>query len=476
MRFARQLALTALASCAFVRHAAAQVPEVKTVVAGVVFDSLAMKPLADAAVQLVGSTPGSPVQNARTDSLGRFRFADVPAGTYFLGFFHYKLDSLALEPQTLRVDIRNTTPVNARLAIRSPQSIARAVCGPTAVKDSTGLLMAYLRGADNALPRKNGSLRVRWSEIVIERGSVRQVVPAFDATSGPSGLITACGVPLGAPILLQASSESDSSGAFEVTLPASGFLHRNIYVAPFTHSTTPATDSTPAIDLIRGSAKLRGKVIGATGRPIPGARVTLWGTGVEATTNQNGEFFLDGLPGGTHTVDVRAVGFNPVQRPVDVVQTNAGATEIELANLGFTLDTVRVTARLYSSKREAEFERRRRMGLGHVFTEEDIAKRNPMFVSDLLRLTPGVRIVPSRFSGQDVLMRGNLGDACRPEIFVDGVRMFNDPAFPVDNLVPAIDLRAVEVYPRSIGVPAEFSSMNQCGVVAIWTGPRRVAR
>jgi hypothetical protein len=466
-------ALTLIA-CALwgARGDAQDAPGARTSVGGIVFDSLEMTPLRGAVVQIADANGASWSHSFETGSDGRFRFADVPAGTYLVGFFHSKLDALSLTSPTLRIDVRTDKPIQLRLTIPSARTIARSLCGPKAVKDSTGLLMGYLRGADNAMPRLNGTVRVRWSEIVIEKRAIRRTAPAFDASSGPTGLVAICGIPLGTPVVLQAASESDSSGAFELTIPSSGFLHRDIFVAPFAYATSAGTDSAPGVNLLRGTGRLRGKVVGGTGRAIPGARVMLWGTGIETTTNGNGEFFLEQLPGGTHTIDVRAIGFTPVQQPVDIVQTTGGATEIELTGLGITLDTVRVTARLYTSKREAAFERRMRTGQGHVYTQEDIEKRRPMFITDLLRMTPGVRVVPSRFSGQDVLMRADFG-MCRPELFIDGVRQFNDPLFPIDYLVPAQDLRAVEVYARSLTVPAEFSSMSGCGVVAIWTGPRR---
>ena len=184
------------------------------------------------------------------------------------------------------------------------------------------------------------------------------------------------------------------------------------------------------------------------------------------------------LPLGTHTLEVRAVGFEPIRRPVDVIQGAPGAAEIELASLGITLDTVRVTAqRLYTSRRQADFERRLHSGVGHILDEKEIDRRNPMQVTDLLRMVPGVMVVPSRYSGEDVLMRGGLGimgsGLCRPDLYVDGVRVFNDPMFPINQLVMASDLRAVEVYVRQGTIPAEFQSLSGCGVIVVWTGGRR---
>jgi hypothetical protein len=459
--------------------ARAQTPAAtETTIRGVVFDSLEMHGLRGATVQMVDAT-GKPWANTQTaDSLGRFEFVGVPSGTYLIGFFHPKADSLGLNSQILRVDVRTGAPIQVRLTVPSAQTIARALCGRTAVHDSTGLFMGYLRGAENSMPRPNGTVIVRWVEIVIEKGGLKRQVPSVEASSGSTGLTAVCGIPLGTTLMLQGVSASDSSGSFEVSVPGSGFLHRDIFVAPVTRVPVTTSDSAPPVELLRGAGRLRGRVVGTTGRPITGARVSFWGSGISALTDADGAFTLAGLPFGTHTLEVRAVGFEPIRQPVDVVQGAPGATEIELTNLGITLDTVRVTAqRLYTSRRRADFERRLHSGMGHIIDEDEIVKRNPMEVTDLLRTMPGVMVRPSRYSGEDVYMRGGLGilgpGICRPDLYIDGIRVTNDEMFPINQLVMASDLRAVEVYARQGTVPAELQSLSGCGVIALWTGRTR---
>lgn len=457
--------------------AAGRPSAVTTTITGVVFDSLEMRGLAGATVQIADVKGQGWSHTMSADSLGRFAFADVPAGTYLLGFFHPKLDSLGLATQVMRVDVRTDQPIEARLAVPSAGTIVHSLCGTKAVSDSTGLLLGYIRDAGNSMPRAHGTLAVRWSEIIIERGVIRREVPSVEASTSATGLFAVCGVPLATPIVLQAASASDSSGAFEVTIPASGFLHRDVFVAPFARTKVVVSDSAPPVEMLRGTARLRGRVVGAAGRPVAGARVMVWGTGVEATSDENGQFALGSLPGGTHTLEVRAVGFTPVQRPVDIVQGTPGATEVELATLGITLDTVRVVAqRLYSSRREADFERRMKSGLGHIVDEAEIEKRRPSVITDLLRTIPGVTVLPGARSSEDVFMRGGPGlgsGMCRPDVLVDGVRTATDEMFPLNSLVPTMDIRAVEVYAHAALVPPEFATLNGCGVIAIWTGPRR---
>lgn len=449
-----------------------------TIISGIVFDSLAMRGLGGATVQITDARGQAWTRTAEADGAGRFEFTDVPIGAYLLGFFHAKLDSLSLGSRTLRVDVRTEQPMQVRLAIPSARTIARSVCGPNAVSDSTGLLMGYLRGADNSMPRANGTLSLRWAEIIIEKNSLRRHVPTTEASSGAAGLYAVCGAPVGTPLMLQAASATDSSGSFEVTIPASGFLHRDVFVAPLARTTVTVSDSAPPVEMLRGTGRLRGQVVGSNGRPVPGARVMMWGTGIETTSDADGRFALGALPGGTHTLEVRAVGFSPVQQAVDIVHGAPGSAEVELTNLGITLDTVRVSAqRVFTSRREADFERRLRSGHGHLIDENEIEKRRPLELTDLLRTVPGVHVLPGRRSGYDVYMRGGqaiLGSGlCRADLMIDGARIANDENFPINSMIGVDEIRAVEVYAHATLVPVEYQSLSGCGVIAVWTGARR---
>ena len=462
---------------AWPERALAQTPR-GTTISGVVFDSLEMRGLSDAMVQISnGVTQSSFTLSATTDAAGRFSLADVPVGAYLLTFFHPTLDSLALSGQLLRVDVRTDQPLQVRLAVPSAETIVRSNCGPKAIADSTGLLIGYVRGADNSMPRANATVGVQWVELVIAKNSVRRDVPRANVTANSTGLFALCGVPIGAPISLQAGLASDSSGSFEVSLPPSGFMHRDIYIAPFARTKVAAADSAPPVELLRGSGRLRGRVAGSNGRPIVAARATVWGTGLEVVTDSDGQFSLAALPAGTHTLEVRAVGFAPVQRPVDIVEGAPGSANIELTNLGITLDTVRVVAqRVFSSQREAEFERRLSRSLGHVIDEKDIERRQPVVVTDILCMIPGVHILPGIRSNEDVFMRGGPGvvgsGMCRPDVRVDGILVVNDGLFSFNSIVSMAQIRAVEVYAHAALVPVEYQTASGCGVIAFWTGPR----
>jgi len=108
------------------------------------------------------------------------------------------------------------------------------------------------------------------------------------------------------------------------------------------------------------------------------------------------------------------------------------------------------------------FEQRRRLGLGHIFTREEIEERNPALVSDLLRMVPGteIQMVGGRGRGQV-----RLRDGCIPDLVLNGVRV-PDPG-PIDDWVSVGDLAALEVYHGGAGTHTLLGS--NCGTIMAWT-------
>lgn len=137
----------------------------------------------------------------------------------------------------------------------------------------------------------------------------------------------------------------------------------------------------------------------STGAPIAGAQVTLIG-GPQATSNVRGEWILADLPLGTRTLEVRALGYYPERRAVNVF-TGAPSVHVALSTFRAVLDTVRVTASRWRDEHRLAFDARRRQGLGRYFTAEQIARRAPVEASDIFRSVAGVapRTAGSNFGG-----------------------------------------------------------------------------
>lgn len=444
-------------------------PGIHARVQGIVFDSSAMRPLSGALVQFVLGSDPSRVRSLAAGADGTFRFDSVEAGSYLLGFFHPRLDSVPVPATMLRVDVRDTSTIDAALTIPSTPAIVTRLCGPNALKDSTGLFAGTVRRATGSPLSGKARVRVQWAEIVIGARGVERTTPSLLADADENGRFALCGVPLDAPLMTRAFAGGDSTGYVEFELPPGGFLYRTLFVAPSIR--VAGTDTLGrSLPVMRGAGALRGTIRSAAGQPVAGARVSVWSTGLEAVSDSRGNYRLASLPTGTYTMEARAIGFAAIRQPVDILPGGDVPVDVELAALT-RLDTVRVRGeRVYASKGLLEFEARRKRGLGYFLDEAALEKRPASSVADLLRMTPGVVVAPGGTFGDQVLMRNPTGQRgyCTPTVFVDGARLTVYDG-NMDALVSVNDISGIEVYTRTSSVPAEFQSMNGCGVIVFWT-------
>lgn len=450
--------------------------EIRARVSGVVFDSLSSRPLSGAIVQLVPASNATSARSVETVAGGAFSFDSVAAGTYLLGFYHPLLDSLGIAAPLSRVDVRTTGDVRAPLAIPSALTLRRALCGPKAVTDSIGVYVGYVRGATDGFARARSLVKAQWSEISIGSEGIQRVTPSVQGETSDAGGVAICGLPVGGTVMLRAWNATDSSGFAELEVPAHGLLRRDLFIG--TSRTVALRDSTAdstatSTTVLRGNGTLHGVVRRPDGAPLEGARLVFWGSGVEVATTSTGAYRMAELPAGTHTMEARALGFLPQRIPIDVMEGVESVSDFTLESFGTYLDTVKVTGRrVYASRQLQEFEERRKRGFGTFMDEDDIEKRNPFFVGDLLRMTPGVQVVPGQF-GNRILMRGmGFQVNCYPAVFIDGMKVMNMDG-DIDSYVNVQEIRALEVYSRGSSVPVQFQTLDGCGSLVIWTGGRR---
>ncbi len=444
-------------------------------VSGAVYDSVARRPVPDALVQLVVRGAPHTSRSTRTDASGRFQIDSVTAGTWLMGFYHPALDSLGLASPLLQLDIRDSTPVRAMLAVPSPRTIVRATCGDSSGTSSLWMGQTRAAGTGDAVPR--AKMIVQWSTLVAQGNSIVRQTPTISLEASDEGRFAICGVPIGDMLFARASLAEDASGVVTITLPAEGLLKRDVFLPTDSASRTTrlvvaAADSMPP--LRRGPGRIRGIVRRTDGAPLANVRLTFWETGDEVTTGSSGNYEIDSLPPGSATLEARALGYLPLTRTVDIHPSAPAVAHFVMESRKTYLDTVRVVGtRVYDSPRYRAFLERKKRGFGYFMDEDQIERRNPFYVSDLFRMVPGVRILPGGFGGQ-VLMRGNGFQAwCTPTVFLDGMRMASIDGLGFESFVSPHDVRAVEVYTRGSSMPAEFSTFDGCGAIVITTGGRR---
>lgn len=213
---------------------------------------------------------------------------------------------------------------------------------------------------------------------------------------------------------------------------------------------------------------VHGKVVDhVTQEPLSGATVSLGagpagapGRGTRVT-DEEGVFSFEDVPEGTYRLTASILGYHQMS---DTLRVPAGADLELVLPLGtepIGLEPIVVTAERSPLSMRA-YQRRRLAGSsGFLITREEIADRNPRFLTELLHRVPGGMVVPTPPHGYTLLLRGQ----CRPGIWVDGVEVSG--AGSIDQLVVPQNVEAVEVY-HGLELPVEYGT-DRCGGVLIWT-------
>lgn len=218
--------------------------------------------------------------------------------------------------------------------------------------------------------------------------------------------------------------------------------------------------------------------------PIPQAHVRLFRPpaddsvftelAAETVSEADGSFGTAGLSVGNYRIEVRALGFQTLDREMRVDGASPMEVEVQMAPDAVELEAIIVVSRRSQILESNGFYNRRAQGLGSTFTRAEIEATGYRRVTDVIRNARGLtlrRISPETVeaalepvSHPHVFMRAG-GSACRPDVVLDGVNLGSDLA--IDDLVSATDLEAIEVH-RTTSIPLQFRQ-NHCGAVVLWT-------
>ena len=207
----------------------------------------------------------------------------------------------------------------------------------------------------------------------------------------------------------------------------------------------------------------------AFGSPIVGAQVSLAGSTAKGETNERGEVLMSGVAMATVTVRVRRIGFRPDTAVVTVAGGRPVTVDIVLTRLALDLQPVVVVGRKQLIGPMAGFYARKSRGVGHFFTADDLEKLNQTNMIDVLRRTPGVRVLSRGMSNRVIRFR----DAkCAPLTWLNGFPLYAGE-YDLDGVDPR-SFDGVEIYSGSASVPIEFLgnqlvSSSDCGTIVLWS-------
>lgn len=438
-------------------------PSTGGIAIGVAFDSVRAKPLSGALIRLDSSS-----LTTTADDNGRFRLDSIPAGRHQLWVEHPMLDTLGVALRSPMEDFRPGAPVIVLMATPSAETLIRMVCTPAWRARGPAAFMGRVREADTGTPAVGAKVSLVWYEIDISAG-LRRTPRVREAIVGADGTYRICGLPAQLEGRVQVISGPLTSGEISVEFGSDLLFVRNMTIAPAS-AVVATTDSGVANVRVLGTARLSGRVLNASGRPIGGARVQLDGTPRTAVTRPNGEFLLDSLPPGTQSVTVRHLGYAPVEEAVDLATAEPSSVTIRMSDYVPVLETVRVTAARERALDAVGYARRKRSGLGH-YLEGDQINTNALHFSDVLRTVPGIRVQTAGM-GRQVVTSTRGANGC-VMFWVDGTPWQSMEPGDIDDFIKPHELGAIEVYSPTT-TPAEFQNpqSSSCTTVVGWTARR----
>ncbi|MBC8087471.1 MAG: carboxypeptidase regulatory-like domain-containing protein [Phycisphaerae bacterium] len=460
---AQLLAPSALsAQTAPVQLAVVQPPVGATgLVRGVVFDSLAMKPLARATVMLMGTG-----RSATSNDRGDFGFDSVAVGTYEIGFAARAPDSAGLGVLGTAVTVSANGTLRATLTTPSLRTLWKNRCRPenTFGTDSS-IVWGTVRDAANDLLLANAVAVLSWYDLrpkispALLVDEIRRETP-----TDVSGHYFACGLPHDILIANQAVGRNAASGRVEFAVGARRVHKVDLMVSSdmvLSERAAPITrEDSLAAGLSHGQATLRGLVVDEKGLPLADATVLMADLDTTVRTGADGQFRFAAVPAGSQMVYVRRVGSGAITQIVHLRPNVTTETTVHLSSVN-TLAPVNVRSEKVIGRDRLDFEFRQRMGFGYTADEKSIARQNSLY--NVLKGFPGLTV---RQTGSHiaVTMKSGAGN-CAPTVYLDGNYVRSDVAFSYQ----IEHYRAVEVYTRYVSTPAEFARKRGCGAIVLWT-------
>jgi len=223
-----------------------------------------------------------------------------------------------------------------------------------------------------------------------------------------------------------------------------------------------------------------------SGRPFASARILLLdsaGTALTAlVTSPDGQFTFNIPHLGEYRLLIGRIGYPiSISKPFVFSSAFTARVSLRLPSNPITLDTVTVVAKEIERLPylvDAGFYQRRQAGFGHFLTRDEIDKRDPLILSDLLKGMSGVRVICTGARHCAVTMRAAntmfFRGPCNPSVVLDGAVLqpggTSSGGLGLDELINPFNVEAIEVYPSPAGVPVQYSGyLSPCGAIIIWS-------
>lgn len=407
----------------------------------------------------------------RADSTGLVRAAPVLEGRYTAQIA--TPDMLALGAPAIEREVQ-IAPTRTRVdTVMAPMArdIVREACGADGVKRGLGALYGTVRESAGR-PAAGRAVTVSYVGSIAGLSSARAFIAreSVGMMTDDAGAWHVCDVPRGKRIAVRSNGD-DGIAMADTVLSDMRWIQRIDLQVSKAATDAPVDSSVATLELLVHDAA-------GTGLSAASLELTSYnGEQRKVTTDARGRALVAAFPPGRVTLRAKRAEF----MTGEVVFSAAGGRNTVPVTLNRAslpvLDTVRVIGNRRASSRMDGFETRRlRREASVSLTAEDIAKRAPGELADLLRTLSGVRLADSSGVTVAELTRGFKLDrdanakACLMRVVLDGVLV---PLEAGVNVVRPGDVRGLEVFLSSSRAPSGLGIMATdaaCGLIAIYTG------
>jgi TonB-dependent receptor len=198
-------------------------------------------------------------------------------------------------------------------------------------------------------------------------------------------------------------------------------------------------------EVLAQSGQVRGQVTAQSdGDYLPGAQITLEGTGLGAVTDRNGFYRIEGVPAGSYTVVATYLGYEDFRADVTVpaggtVQRNASLRASFVQAEGIQVELRQGQAKALSRQRTA-------LTIVNIVDQEQMELFPDLNTAEVLQRVPGVNISRSLGEGKFVFLRGT--EPRLTSVTVNGERLAtpeDEERFVALDVISANQLSSVEV-------------------------------
>ncbi|MEK7402658.1 MAG: carboxypeptidase regulatory-like domain-containing protein [Gemmatimonadota bacterium] len=439
-------AMTVTPRMRFVMDSVENSRKVPGIITGIVTDSLTGTGFAGARVWIDSAGP-----TARTDAKGLYFLRGVPPGEHLVRFTHPMLDSIGIQPRGVMVEVRSESMVDANLGGPSFGTLVGETCG-----DSLAVTTGVVRDASTGEPVDSANVTLSWIELKLGKDRRPVLIAPREATASTdiTGRYGACVMP---DVEVTGLAQRGAARTARIDVLTA---ERRLAILDF------ALDLTA--DSLRGSAELQGVVKYQDGMPLRNAIVTLSDPEMSVTPDTAGRFRIRAVPGGTRTIDARALGHAPQRVRVDAKPGATSDVSIYMRKVTM-LDPVLVRAAADDRTAEtlAAMAGRQRRRQGTRVTQSQMRAFRDSRLDAVFRSLSYARLETS--PALNLALRDTRGRECRPTVWLDGRR--SDISIVVQ--LSARDVMALEVMRTRGDVPAEYQDFADCGAVLVWMNPLR---